>query len=418
MNEAAFRALVSGEKRGAGAAPGAAGSEVGSAVRTKSSAFSIPKNGPHSGPYFFGEAERDKVNEAKFRALVSGRKRGAGAALARAGLRVLSFGYRAGVSFRNRLYDRGLKTSHQAGVPVISVGNLTTGGTGKTPIVAFLANWFRERGIRVAILSRGYRSVDGGANDEKLVLDQLCPTVPHLQNPDRVASARQAVEEHHAQLLILDDGFQHRRLGRDSDLVLIDATCPWGYGALLPRGLLREPKTSLHRAGLVILTRADQIPETRRAQILQEIQQIHPQLPSVEAAFVPRRLINALGETCDFETLQGRPVSAFCGIGNPTGFLQTLASCGLGIEESQLRTFPDHHHYTAEDCQALGVWAGELPAAALLTTQKDLVKIPQSHLGEVPVWAVEIGAELGSGAAGLISRLEQFAATIQAADTR
>ncbi len=303
-------------------------------------------------------------------------------------------------------------------MPVISVGNLTTGGTGKTPLVAFLANWFRERGVAAAILSRGYRSADGGVNDEKLVLDQLCPGVPHLQKPDRVASARQAVKEHHAQLLILDDGFQHRRLGRDLDLVLIDATCPWGYGAVLPRGLLREPKSSLRRADLVILTRADQVTETRRAEILEEIQQIQPQLPCVEAAFVPRRLINSNGGICEFEKLQGEPLAGFCGIGNPAGFLQTLASCELEVPESGLRIFPDHHHYSAEDFDSLGQWAAEQHVAALLTTQKDLVKVPHSHLGDVPVWAVEIGAELISGPELLISRLEEVAMNLNAEDNR
>ncbi len=327
-------------------------------------------------------------------------------------------GYCLAVAFRNCLFDWGLKGIHPADVPVISVGNLTAGGTGKTPVVAFLANWFRERGIGAAILSRGYRSAEGGVNDEKLVLDQLCPGVPHLQNPDRVASARQAAKEHHAQLLILDDGFQHRRLRRDLDLVLIDATCPWGYGAVLPRGLLREPKSSLRRADLVILTRTDQVSENRRAEILKEIHRIHPQLPCVEAAFVPRRLINADGEACDFENLKGRPVAAFCGIGNPAGFRQTLTSCGLEVEECGMRTFPDHHHYSDEDFKALGQWAGDQNAAALLTTQKDLVKIPHSHLGDVPVWAVEIGAELVRGADLLISRLEEFASNLKAEETR
>ncbi|MCA9071397.1 MAG: tetraacyldisaccharide 4'-kinase, partial [Planctomycetaceae bacterium] len=159
------------------------------------------------------------MNEAEFRALVSGAKRGVGAALLRAGLRGLSFGYLAGISVRNRLFDWGLKSVHNAEVPVVSVGNITTGGTGKTPMVAFLVNWFREQGVTPAILSRGYRAVDGGANDEKLVLDQLCPGVLHLQDPDRVASAQKAVKEYQGQVLVLDDGFQHRRLGRSLDLV-------------------------------------------------------------------------------------------------------------------------------------------------------------------------------------------------------
>src|SRR4029077_18396307 len=116
--------------------------------------------------------------------------------------------------------------------------NLTTGGTGKTPFAAHLARWFREQNVRVAFLSRGYGAAPGDVNDEALVLDRLCPDVPHLQNRDRVEGARIACEEFESQLLILDDGFQHRRLARDLDIVLIDALNPWGYGHLLPRGML------------------------------------------------------------------------------------------------------------------------------------------------------------------------------------
>ena len=142
-------------------------------------------------------------------------------------------------------------------VPVVIIGNITVGGTGKTPFVAWLANWFHDNEVRVTILSRGYRSVSGDVNDEKMVLDQLCPDVPHVQNPNRVEAAITARRDHAAQLLILDDGYQHRRLSRDLDIVLIDAINPWGYGALLPRGLLREPmeKTSkrVGRSGLIRL---------------------------------------------------------------------------------------------------------------------------------------------------------------------
>src|SRR5262245_12493692 len=153
---------------------------------------------------------------------------------------------------RNWLYDRGWKRTHRAAVPVVSVGNLTVGGTGKTPCVEFVARWFRERDRRVAILSRGYGST-GGANDEAMVLEENLPDVPHLQGADRVALAAAAVEELESEVLVLDDGFQHRRLARDLDLVLVDATNPWGHGAVLPRGLLREPASGLRRAGAVLL---------------------------------------------------------------------------------------------------------------------------------------------------------------------
>src|SRR5947199_10786584 len=186
---------------------------------------------------------------AKFHDLVSGRASGVGPALARLGLRAASLPYGAAVRLRNRLYDRGWKRTQRSAAPVVSVGNLTLGGTGKTPCVEYLARFYRGRDVRVAILSRGYgagvpaqRVV--GPNDEALVLEENLPDVPHLQGADRVALAGVAVEELEAELLILDDGFQHRRLGRDLDVVLLDATEPFGHGRLFPRGLLREPPYS------------------------------------------------------------------------------------------------------------------------------------------------------------------------------
>jgi tetraacyldisaccharide 4'-kinase len=161
----------------------------------------------------------------RFHALVRGERRGPLASLARLGLWGASWPYRLGVRVRNGLFDRGWKTVHRVPVPVVSVGNLTLGGTGKTPFVEYVARFYRDLGVRVAILSRGYGS-DAGRNDEAMVLEENLPDVPHLQDRDRVALANTAVEELEAELLILDDGFQHRRLHRDLDIVLIDATCP------------------------------------------------------------------------------------------------------------------------------------------------------------------------------------------------
>ena len=176
------------------------------------------------------------VDERWFLDVISGRQHGLLAAVTRWGLSMLTPCYRAGVSIRNQLFDLGWKRVHHVDVQVISVGNLTTGGTGKTPMVAWLAEWFRSQGKQPCIVSRGYRSLDEGGNDERRVLEQLCPNVPHEQNRDRVVAARRAIETHKSDVLILDDGFQHRRLSRDVDIVLIDALNPWGYGRLLPRG--------------------------------------------------------------------------------------------------------------------------------------------------------------------------------------
>src|SRR5262249_26736647 len=156
---------------------------------------------------------------------------------------------------------------------VVSVGNLTLGGTGKTPCVEYVCRFYRDLDLRVAVLSRGYGAANG-RNDEALVLEENLPDVPHLQGADRVALARAAVEELESEVLVLDDGFQHRRLARDLDVVLVDATNPWGFGRLFPRGLLRESPRGLGRAGVVVLTRCDQVPDEERARLRQQVSRL------------------------------------------------------------------------------------------------------------------------------------------------
>src|SRR5207245_6261602 len=176
--------------------------------------------------------------------------------------------------------------------PVVSVGNLTVGGTGKTPCVEYVAGFYRGLDLRVAVLSRGYGG-DGGRNDEALVLEENLPEVPHLQGADRVALARTAVEELESEVLVLDDGFQHRRLQRDLDLVLVDATNPWGHGYLFPRGLLREPLRRLRRASVVLLTRCDQVDERTRMQIQETIASHAPTVPVARTTHEPIELTNS-----------------------------------------------------------------------------------------------------------------------------
>ena len=195
---------------------------------------------------------------SEYLSLVRGDARGAGPFLRRLGLSAASIPYGAAVQAHNLAYDRGWLRVVRVPAPVVCVGNLTVGGTGKTPFVEHVAGFYRRRDVRVAVLSRGY-GAETGPNDEALVLEENLPDVPHLQGKDRVALAFSAIEELDSELLVLDDGFQHRHLGRDLDLVLIDATAPWGYGRLLPRGLLREPRRGLRRAHLIALTRCDQV---------------------------------------------------------------------------------------------------------------------------------------------------------------
>ena len=161
--------------------------------------------------------------------------------------------YRFAIDRRNNRFENDSDAITKVDVPVISIGNLTTGGTGKTPLVIWLCRQIRQRNRRVAIISRGYGAETSDRktvkpNDEAMELGQRLPDVPHLQNPDRIASATIAIEELETQFIVMDDGFQHRHLHRDLDIVVVDATEPFGYGYLLPRGLLREPVKSLSRA--------------------------------------------------------------------------------------------------------------------------------------------------------------------------
>lgn len=344
------------------------------------------------------------LNDA-FHALIRGDRTGVWPAWQRAGLWTLSQGYRLGVALRNLAFDRGWLAACQAEVPVVSVGNLTVGGTGKTPCVEYVARVFSQLGMKAAILSRGYGSARG-RNDEALVLEENLPDVPHLQGPDRAALARIAVEELESDILVLDDGFQHRRLKRDLDLVLIDATCPWGHGFLLPRGLLREPIGSLRRADAVIVTRCDLAGPAAVSAIKETIAAIKPALPIAESTHRPAQWRNGSGQTAPVQALKDRPLAGFCGLGNPEAFRQTLTRLGLNVID--WRTFPDHHAYGKDDVEALRCWARQLPhEAAVVTTQKDLVKIRLDRIGERELWALQIALEVTAGREALEGLLLQ-----------
>ncbi|MGO9467072.1 MAG: tetraacyldisaccharide 4'-kinase [Isosphaeraceae bacterium] len=339
--------------------------------------------------------------------LIRGKRPGLAASLVRSGLWIAAWAYGAVVSLRNLGFDRGWLKAHRATVPVVSVGNLTLGGTGKTPMVEWVARWFRQRGIRVAILSRGYGQ-EGGLNDEGRVLEENLPDVPHLQGPDRVTLARLAVVEVETELIVLDDGFQHRRLARDVDLVLIDALEPFGLEQLFPRGLLREPIRSLTRASVVVLSRADLINADERAAIRSAAETAARRpLRWAEARHAPLCLVDNRGMTSPLEKLGEMSVAAFCGIGNPEGFRRTVVP--LCRKLLDLRIFPDHYNYSAIDVLALERWADGLGADFVLTTQKDLVKLRASVLGLAPLRALRIGLEVTEGGAILDDVLTRLA---------
>jgi tetraacyldisaccharide 4'-kinase len=323
-------------------------------------------------------------------------------------LRLASIPYGIVVHLRNQAFARGWLRSHDAAVPVVSVGNLTVGGTGKTPCVEYVARFYRKRAVRVAILSRGYGTA-GGPNDEALTLGENLPGVQHLQGADRVALARTAVEELASEVLVLDDGFQHRRLARDLDLVLIDATAPWGYGHLLPRGLLREPVSSLRRADLILLTRCDQIGTQELQELRQLIGRAAPQAPVVETAHEPVDLTNGEGEKLPLAALRSSPVAGFCGLANSEAFRRTLTD--LGTHLVAFRAYPDHHAYTPLDIEDLETWSSSFPEGSLIvTTQKDLVKVRRIALGECPLWSLRIRLHIETGGEVLTQKLQSVLA--------
>lgn len=326
-----------------------------------------------------------------FTEVIRGKRRGVAPTLLRWGLHLVSGPYSLATRMRNFAFDRGWKESIHVDVPVVSIGNLTVGGTGKTPCVEHVARFYREQDLRVAILSRGY-GTEHGPNDEALVLEESLPDVPHLQGADRAALAQVAIEELESEILILDDGFQHRRLARDLDIVLIDCTDPWGQGYVLPRGLLRESPKGLKRASAVLLTRCDQVEETQRQGIREQIQRIVPEILISETCHRPLDLVTSEGQSTSLDVLQSHPIIAFCGIGNPESFRQSLLKLGANLLD--FRIFDDHHAYTHEDVTELKKWAKSHPSDTLvLTTQKDLVKLRVIELSTKPLHALRISLQ-------------------------
>lgn len=327
-------------------------------------------------------------------------------------------------SLRSSAYGLGLLPARGVAAPVVCVGNLTAGGTGKTPFVIWICRQLAGLGLRPAIVSRGYRADDleraedsddapaprGAARargDEARLFAQALPGVLHWTDSNRVRGAREAVANG-ADVVVLDDGFQHRRLRRDLDLVLVDATRPWGLAwpqeravaprGMLPRGLLREAPSALGRAHAVVLTRTDQVSPERLEILRREIFECVPGAPLALTRHAPRRLVDGQGREQDLGWLAGRRVDAVSGIGRPEAFERTLQA--LGAELREHRSFPDHHAYSPSDLAGLG--SSDVP---VITTTKDLVKLgrllPQAL-------AVDVDLEVTEGAPALMALLESL----------
>jgi tetraacyldisaccharide 4'-kinase len=291
-------------------------------------------------------------------------------------------------------YRFGIFRQKRSSARVISVGNITVGGTGKTPLVIYLARKLRERNRKVAILTRGYRRKNKElielnqetkermnwqeVGDEPYLLANRLLDVPILVSKRRSLSAERATEKYRSEILLLDDGFQHLELFRNLDIVVIDSTDPFGNGRLLPAGILREPLTSLRRADVFVLTKTEQI--SGKENLIRTLQTYNP------------------------KALPGKKALIFSGIGNPSSFERTVAQ--LNVEIVGHRAFRDHFPYREEDILRVGGEASDAGADFIITTEKDSVRIPFIKCPGIPFYVLKIDLEITSQEESFLSKAE------------
>jgi len=365
--------------------------------------------------------------ERFFLAVISGQREGRGSDFLRRLLRYLSYIYATITSCRNFLYEKRIFRHHTLGCQVISIGNLTVGGTGKTPVVEVFARALQKEGRRVAILSRGYKKVehslgkkildkmtgrerrrpprvvsDGTAllldsamsGDEPYMLASNLPNVAVLVDRDRVKSGRHAIDKMQCDTLILDDGFQYRRLKHRLEIVLVDFTNPFDNGYVLPRGLLRESAGNIRRADFIFITKST----GRDSEKLKEqLRTLNARAEISECTHRPKHLQNVYtGERKDLGYLQQTKVALVSGIAEPEGFETSVRKMGATLV--YLKRFVDHHRYRQQEIIDIINKAKKNGATAIITTEKDAVRFPKIERQDVPVFFLRVEIELISGA--------------------
>ena len=283
----------------------------------------------------------------------------------------LSLLYSAAVRLRLIAYHRGLLKAKSLPAFVVSIGNITAGGTGKTPFVAMLTEWAVHHGFRAAILSRGYKGkskrerlvVSDGqrittsvndAGDEPMLLAKKYPSAPVLVSKDRYATGDMALRLFKSELLLLDDGYQHLSLHRDLNVLLLDAKRQFGNGSLLPLGPLREPRMGIQRADLIVISRCSE--QHHGDELVELVRETIPGTPVLRSSHLPDRVIfSSTGEAYPPEILEGKNVMAFAGIAHPDDFLEMVT--GLGAHVVEFKGYPDHHSFDDRDIEALESWS-------------------------------------------------------------
>jgi len=372
-----------------------------------------------------GLSNKEKL-ERFFLAVISGQREGRGADFLRRLLRYLSYIYGIITSCRNFLYEKRIFRHHTLGCQVISIGNLTVGGTGKTPVVEVFARALQREGRKVAILSRGYKKVehslgkkildkitgrerrraprvvsDGTAllldsamsGDEPYMLASNLPDVAVLVDRDRVKSGRHAIDKMQCDTLILDDGFQYRRLKHRLEIVLVDFTNPFSNGYVLPRGLLRESVKNIRRADFIFITKSTgRDPEKLKKQLMA----LNPRAEISECTHRPKHFQNIYtGERKDLNYLQQAKVALVSGIASPEGFETEIKR--LGATLVYLKRFADHHRYRQQEIIDIINKAKKNGASAIITTEKDAVRFPKIERQDVPIFFLRVEIELLSG---------------------
>ena len=319
-------------------------------------------------------------------------------------LYLLSLPYGGVVRSRSLFYSLGLLKTKTLLCPVISVGNITVGGTGKTPLVMALAKGLMERGIPIAILSRGYKGkktsepvVSDGktiflspeeSGDEPFLMAQACKGIPVLVGKNRFITGRIALQRFGVKGLLLDDGYQHLPIHRDINILLIDSHIGFGDHHLLPRGILREPLSHLRRANLFLLTKLED-PEI--SQLLEKkIHEIHPSSQVFHSHYEPVSLIDSKEEQEELHSLKGKKILALSGIANSNYFSSLLRKCGMEIVREAI--FPDHHLYATEDLPFIEEKSRGVDY--IVTTEKDMVKLKKLNVDHLPLRALRIEVKI------------------------
>ena len=315
-------------------------------------------------------------------------------------LYLLSLPYGGVVRTRSFLYSVGLLRTKTLPCPVLSVGNITVGGTGKTPLVMALAKRLMAEGISVAILSRGYKRTktsesvvsDGktiflspeASGDEPFLMAKACQGIPVLVGKNRFVNGQLALQRFGVKGLLLDDGYQYLPLYRDINILLIDSTIGFGDHHLLPRGILREPLSHLRRANLFLINQAE---KSTAYQILEKkIYEVCPGARIFHSDYEPVCLVGPEEEQEELDTLRGKKILALSGVAHPNSFSSMLRKCGMKVVGQAI--FPDHHFYTTEDLSYIEEKAKR--ADGIVTTEKDMVKLKRLDIDHLPIRALRI----------------------------